>query len=124
SFLVTLVLTGWLLVTVPKGFIPSPDTGQAFGYTEAAQDTSFEAMVRYQSQAHPIIAGHPAVDGFVSVVGFRGPNSGVFFVARRPRADRPSVDQGIGDLQSRLASIPGLRAFLQTPPVVNVGGQL
>jgi HAE1 family hydrophobic/amphiphilic exporter-1 len=36
------------LVVVPKGFISSHDTGQIFGFTEAAQDVSFEAMVRYQ----------------------------------------------------------------------------
>ena len=33
---------------MPKGFIPSEDTGQIFAFTEAAQDISFEAMMAHQ----------------------------------------------------------------------------
>ena len=38
------VATIWLLVVIPKGFIPSEDTGRAVINTEAAEGTSFEAM--------------------------------------------------------------------------------
>ena len=37
--------------SMPKGFIPTEDTGQIFAFTEAAQDVSFEAMVELQQQA-------------------------------------------------------------------------
>jgi multidrug efflux pump subunit AcrB len=39
-FFATLVFTGVLFVTIPKGFFPIQDTGQIFGLTEAAQDAS------------------------------------------------------------------------------------
>src|SRR5512136_74887 len=38
------VATIYLFVAVPKGFLPSEDTGQIFGFTEAAQGISFESM--------------------------------------------------------------------------------
>ena len=47
-FFATLVSTGWLLVTTPKGFFPTEDIGQLSVSTEARQDISFEAMVIMQ----------------------------------------------------------------------------
>ncbi len=35
---------------VPKGFIPSEDTGQVLINTEGAQGVSYEQMVQYQQQ--------------------------------------------------------------------------
>ena len=31
-----IVVSGWLLVTIPKGFFPNEDTGLIFGFTEAS----------------------------------------------------------------------------------------
>ncbi len=124
SFLATLVATGWLLVAIPKGFIPSPDTGQIFGYTEAAQDVSFDAMTRYQQAVNRVLAEDPSVASYVSVVGFRGPNSGLVFVRLKPRRERPDVETVLARLRPRLARVPAIRAYLQNPPAVNVGGQL
>ena len=36
---------------MPKGFLPSEDTGQVFAFTEAAQGISFESMARHQQAA-------------------------------------------------------------------------
>ncbi|MBO0759281.1 MAG: efflux RND transporter permease subunit, partial [Bradyrhizobiaceae bacterium] len=36
----TIAATGYLYVTIPKGFFPQQDTGMIFGLTEAAQDIS------------------------------------------------------------------------------------
>jgi HAE1 family hydrophobic/amphiphilic exporter-1 len=125
SFGVSLALTAWLLVAVPKGFIPSPDTGQVFGYTEAAQDVSFEAMVEYQKQVQQVVRASPHVESFVSSVGSRGTtNSGMVFMHLTPHGERPGVDEVIRELQPRLAQIPGIRAFLQNPPAIRIGGQL
>jgi HAE1 family hydrophobic/amphiphilic exporter-1 len=123
SFLASLVATAWLLVAVPKGFIPGGDTGQLAGFTEASQDTSFEAMVRHQLAVNAVLQDSPHVAAFVSVVGFRGSNSGLVFVRLQPAPERPSVERVIAELQPKLARIPGVRAYLQNPPAINVGGQ-
>ena len=49
-----LVVTLFLLGIIPKGFLPSEDTGSIFTFTEAAQGISFEAMV----QAAKGVGGH------------------------------------------------------------------
>ena len=42
--------TLYLFIVMPKGFMPTVDQGMAFGGNEAAQDTSFDEMVRLQKQ--------------------------------------------------------------------------
>ena len=51
-----LVVTLFLLGIIPKGFLPSEDTGSIFTFTEAAQGISFEAMVRQQKALAAIVA--------------------------------------------------------------------
>ena len=46
--LVTFVATGYLFVTMPRGFFPEEDIGQIQVSTEASEDTSFLAMVQLQ----------------------------------------------------------------------------
>jgi HAE1 family hydrophobic/amphiphilic exporter-1 len=127
AFALTLVLTALLLGAIPKGFIPSPDTGQILGFTEAAQDVSFEAMAQRQQAVAAVIARDPAVASYMSTIGFTGlggPNSGIIFIRLKPRPERPPVDQVIGRLQPELAQVPGIRAFLQNPSPIPIGGQL
>jgi HAE1 family hydrophobic/amphiphilic exporter-1 len=68
----TFVITAWLFVIIPKGFIPTEDTGQIFAFTEAAQDVSFEAMVARQRAAAEIVSQQPYVQQFMSAVGAGG----------------------------------------------------
>jgi HAE1 family hydrophobic/amphiphilic exporter-1 len=72
---VLLAATAWLFVAIPKGFLPSEDTGQAFAFTEAAQGISFEAMARHQQALAAIVAQDPNVASFSSSVGASGPNT-------------------------------------------------
>ena len=45
---VVLVATGYLFVTIPKGFLSSEDQGQIYVFTEAVQGISFEDMKAHQ----------------------------------------------------------------------------
>ncbi len=124
----TLLGTWWLAVIVPKGFIPSEDTGRINGNTQAAEGTSYEAMVRYQQQAAAIVAKDPDVAGFMSAVGGGGGgrniNEGRLLINLKPRDQRTrSADEIARDLGRQLATIPGLRSFLSNPPVISLGGR-
>ena len=70
--LLTLLATGVLFYVVPKGFIPSEDTGQIVGFTEAAQDISFDSMVRHQQEVAAIVRQDPNIESFMSSVGAGG----------------------------------------------------
>src|SRR5713226_835850 len=127
--LLLLVVTAQLFVTIPKGFIPSEDTGQIIIFTEAAQGTSFDDIVRHQRQLDAIVTEDPNVDGFRSSVGVGGVsatvNSGQIFIRLKPRSERAlSADEVIQQLRPKLATVPGIRVSLQNPPVIRVGGRL
>jgi HAE1 family hydrophobic/amphiphilic exporter-1 len=123
-----LVATIYLFNIIPKGFIPSEDTGQINATTEAAQDISFDAMVRHQQEAAAIIQQDPNVEGFMSSVGSGGANStsnnGRFLIRLKPSNQRRlSADEVIQELRPKLARTPGLNVYLQNPPAINVGGR-
>ncbi len=132
TLLVSFVLLGataYLFVIIPKGFVPSEDTGQIIINTEAAQGTSFDDMVRLQKQLAAIVADDPNVGGFRSSVGVGGQastgNSGQMFIRLKQRAERElNADQVIQQLRPKLSTVPGIRVSLQNPPVIRVGGRL
>jgi len=113
---------------VPKGFIPSEDQNQLYGTTETAEGTSYDAMVQHQQAAAAIVQEDPNVDGFMSAVGAGGTlntvNQGRLFIHLKARDERRmSADEVARSLTAKLAAVPGLRAFLSNPPVINVGGR-
>ncbi len=125
----TLFATGFLFWVVPKGFIPSEDTGQIIGFTEAAQEISFDSMKRHQQQVAAIIRQDPNIESFMSSVGTGGAsatgNTGRLGLMLKPRSQRThSADEIVQGLRPKLASVPGIRVFLQNPPLIRVGGQM
>jgi HAE1 family hydrophobic/amphiphilic exporter-1 len=132
TFLISVaVLAGtvFLFAKVPKGFLPSQDTGQISGFTEASQNISFESMARHQAALHDILETEPAVEMYMSSVGVGGPNlagnSGRLFIRLKPREERKeSADELIQKLRPKLSTVPGIQVFLMNPPVINIGGRL
>lgn len=69
----------------------------------------------------------PDVESFMSSIGGGGTgasNSGRLFMRLIPRSRRPSVDQIIQELRPKLATVPGIRVFMQNLPPIRIGGQL
>ena len=125
-----LILVGTILLgrALPKGFIPSEDTGQLNGTTETQEGTSYDAMVKHQRAAAAIVQEDPNVEGFMSAVGAGGRsatvNQGRLFIHLKPRDDRDlSADQVAQSLTRKLAAVPGMRVFITNPPVINIGGR-
>ncbi len=115
-----------LFIVVPKGFIPSEDTGQLHATTEAAQGTSFDDMVRHQQQVDAIVHADTNIAGFMSAVGggHSGSNQGRLFITLKPRNQRVSADEMISELRPKLAKVPGMVTFLQNPPAIQIGGRV
>ncbi len=123
------ILTVGLVRALPQGFIPTDDTGIVLVFTEAAQDISFEEMVRHQQAAAAIVAQQPYVDAMMSSMGSSGsvastPNQGRIFMRLTPRNQRPSIDKIMNDLRQKMSAIPGLKVYPQIPPAIRIGGQL
>jgi HAE1 family hydrophobic/amphiphilic exporter-1 len=126
--LAILVVTGWLFTQVPKGFLPDEDTGQIVVSTEAAQGISFGAMKEQQLQVARIVWDDPNVEGANSTVGVGGPNiamnGGRMFMSLKPHDQRPPATEVLQQLRRKLSSVPGMKTFLQIPPLIRIGGQV
>ncbi|HXH27559.1 MAG TPA: efflux RND transporter permease subunit [Candidatus Polarisedimenticolia bacterium] len=119
----------YLFILVPKGFLPSEDNNQIFTFTEAAEGISFDSMVAHQRALMAVVRQDPNLQAFFSSAGARGSitgsNSGVLFMHLKPRRQRDlGVDDVIQELRAKLARVPGIRAFLQNPPPIRIGGSL
>ena len=128
-FFASLAATVGLFYVIPQDFLPTSDTGQIFGLTEAANGTSFDQMVRYQQKAAAIVAQDPNIAGFMSAVGSGGASSGTntgrIFASLKPLSERSlSADEIIRNLKPKLSRIPGINVYMQIPPVIRIGGRL
>jgi HAE1 family hydrophobic/amphiphilic exporter-1 len=127
-FLATLAVTGYLFVKIPKGFFPQQDTGLITATSEAAQDISFQEMMRRQEALGEIVGKDPAVATYAMALGAGGSsptiNNGRFFITLKPKSERDvSAFEVIARLRPQLEKVEGARLFMQAAQDVNVGGR-
>ncbi len=128
AFITTIGLSAWFYTLVPKGFIPSGDSGRLIAFVEGGQDVSFNAMVGYQTRVADIIGADPNVEGVNATVGAGGSrpsiNYGQIFIKLKPAHERAlKPDQIVAELRRKTAAVPGVRVLIQNPPPINIGGQ-
>ena len=119
----TLVITIWMYVVIPKGFLPSQDTGLVTAVLEAEPQVSFTELSRLQAAVTEAVRKDPAVEGVVSVVGVGQlnptPNVSHLKVTLKPRAERGVLIADVVDrLERAVAAIPGITVYFQ--PVQDV----
>ena len=126
--LVTMGLTAWLYVAMPKGFFPQQDSGQIQAGLRADQSVSFHVMQAKLKQVVDIIRKDPAVD---TVVGFTGGNragGGFMFVNLKPLGDgegdrKEKGSAVINRLGPELQKVTGINVFLNPVQDVRMGGR-
>jgi multidrug efflux pump subunit AcrB len=125
----TIALTGYLYVIIPKGFFPQQDTGLILGFSEAAQDISYQAMTQRQQALIDAVLEDPAVASVGTGIGAGGgnytTNTGRMYISLKPKSQRDaSADQVILRLQQRLAKIQGIALYMQAAQDITIGGRL
>ena len=116
--LLTLCLTVFLYVVIPKGFFPVQDTGLIQGISDAPSSISFAAMAQRQEALAAAILKDPDVVSLSSFIGVDGANAtlneGRFLINLKPRDDR-SLDASaiLRRLQGELANVDGIQLFMQ-----------
>lgn len=131
AFFMTLGGTVFLMVQIPKGFVPRQDTGLIQGVAEAAQGVSSEEMQRLQRLLGEIILRDPNVAGFNSQSATTGGNGNAqtantarFIIALKPRNERTlTASQIINQLRPEIAKVEGVNLFLQATQDITVGGR-
>jgi hydrophobic/amphiphilic exporter-1 (mainly G- bacteria), HAE1 family len=127
-FLVIVIATVGLFMRMPKGFLPSDDSGQLFLFVEGPQDISFEAMAAAERQVLDIVQADPNVEaamGFIGASGFNPSlNIGRATISLKPLSQRKSADEVVRALRPKLQGVLGVKVFVQNVPIIRIGGQL
>jgi HAE1 family hydrophobic/amphiphilic exporter-1 len=121
-----LACTCVLFVVVPKGFIPSEDTGQVIGTTRAPEGTTFEQLNGLQQQVARVVQGNPGIATVMSNAGqgwgsTGGNNVGLLYMGLKPMSERRSADEVRQQLRGAVAPLRGLQVYIENPSAVNVG---
>jgi multidrug efflux pump len=114
----TFLLTGYLYVTIPKGFFPIQDTGVIQGVTQAVEAISFDQMADHQQALAKAVLADPDVESLSSFIGVDGANvtlnSGRFLINLKPHNQRKeTASEIIRRLQQETANVPGISLFMQ-----------
>jgi hydrophobe/amphiphile efflux-1 (HAE1) family protein len=123
-----IVLTGYLYIVIPKGFIPQQDTGFIFGALQTRLDSSFATVGREENAVAAVILKDPAVSGVVGFAGAAGYNpsesTARMFVQLKPFNQRAGVQTVMNRLKPQIAKLRGVKFFMQAGQDVTVGGRL
>jgi len=124
----TVIFTVWLYVIVPKGFLPTEDTGLMQGQTLAAPDISFRAMEKLQERVVDVLLKDPAIAEVGSRIGvasgFSSLNRGNLYISLKPIDERHvTSDAVIARLRRPLSQIAGIKATLTPEQDLRTGGR-
>jgi multidrug efflux pump len=124
----SVVLTGWLYVVMPKGFLPQQDTGLVLINTEAPQDVSFARLAEMQDALAAVVAQDPAVATVASVAGSGtlnpAQNTGRITAVLKPREARDAdAFAVIARLKVAMARVPGIVGYPQAVQDIQIGAR-
>src|SRR5437660_18317 len=116
--IITLALTVFLYVAIPKGFFPVQDTGLIQGISEASPSVSFAAMAERQQALAAAILKDPDVVSLSSFIGVDGTNAtlnaGRLLINLKPRDERSATASDIiRRLNGEIAGISGVALYMQ-----------
>ncbi len=119
-----------LVIHVPKGFIPSQDSGIITGTTQVPEGLPFAEQVSRQQAVMKIVEKNANIESFISTVGqasggSSSSNSGQLTIRLKDSKERnKNSDEIIQDLRTELNKVPGIKVFLQNPPSIRIGGMV
>jgi len=105
-----------------REFIPAEDRGYFITYVIAPEGASLAYTDEYQRRVEEIIGRTKDVEGYFSVIGFRGVNFGVVFTRLTDWSERKrGVQAIINEVQPQFFMVQGVFAFAQNPPAIGGG---
>ena len=112
-----------LFMLVPKAFLPPGDSSVIFGAFIAREGSSPAQMRELQNRVDEKLHEDPNVITdftLTGATGFLSANQGITFTFIRPPEQRPPIQMVAGQMMGNLNSIPGVFAFLQPFPVLQI----
>ena len=116
-----------LYLQMPKGFMPTQDTGVIYVRTVTTANVSFTAMTALQRAVSAAILADPAVEGLNSYIGTNNgsvlSNGEMVVALKPPSVRRMTIQQVIDRLRDSLGKVPGIRVFFTPIQDLVVGAQ-
>ncbi|MCX8111163.1 MAG: efflux RND transporter permease subunit, partial [Syntrophorhabdaceae bacterium] len=117
-----LIGTALMFVKIPKGFLPGQDQNYFMSYLMAADRTSYDDMVKRTEVINKIVQQEQDMKDFVSVASLDTYGKGIVFVNLKKSHERKrTADEIVDDIRPRLNNVPGLIAYPQNPPPIQIG---
>jgi len=123
AWFVCLAGTFVLFLAVPKSLLPVGDSGFIRGIFQAQEGTSPGRMRDFQRTVDKVFRADEAMDTVITLTGLTGrvPSSqGIVVAFLKPREERPPISSVIGRLAKQINGTPGIVAFLQANPVLQI----
>ncbi len=113
-----------LYVDMPKGFLPTQDTGLLRVRTLSRSNISFDAKLKSQEEIGAIILSDPAVEDVASYIGVGAMANGSLLVKLKPRDRRESVEKVAERLRKELAKSKDAKAYFVPLQDIRVGAKM
>ncbi|MCK9488310.1 MAG: efflux RND transporter permease subunit [Xanthomonadales bacterium] len=99
----------WLFAMVPKGMMPTQDTGQLRGFARGDDGLSFQVMQPKLDQYRELLMSDPAIEDIIGYIGGgSGINNAFIMIKVKPLAERGVSSQEVIDrIRARMPDIPG-----------------
>lgn len=117
TWVVSIGVTVAIIVFIPKGFLPSQDSGLIQITTEANAGVSFQKMSALQMSIVEKLRTHDAVNSISSFVGIDESrptlNSGRIIVSLKDVSQRQHITDIINEFKETTATVKDIRLFMQ-----------
>lgn len=116
----TLGVSVYLFVVLPKEFLPPNDLGIIQGFAIADQGTSPERMDQIVNEFEAILMKSPYVESIGRMSGLPTDNQAFFFINLKKNTRRPTIWKLIDQYQKELSDVVGVHTFMKAFPLINL----
>jgi multidrug efflux pump len=118
----TVALALVLFLSLKREFIPAEDRGYFITFIIAPEGASLAYTDGYQRRIEDVLSRTKDVEGYFSIIGFRGVNSGVIFTRLTDWSERKRGVQAVmNEVQPQFFMSQGIFAFASNPPAIGFG---
>jgi multidrug efflux pump len=124
----TMGVSVYLYIKVPKGFFPQQDTGRLYGNIMGQQHISYQSLVEKAKWFEEQVRTDPDVETVDMVAGtsgggFGGNQANINIQLKDVRLRDSTSDQVIARLRRKTGNMPGATMYLQVSQDVRIGGR-
>lgn len=124
SFIVAIILNGYLFSIVPKGFFPQQDTGRIITNVITDQNSSFQRLHNKFADLVALIREDPAVRNVLGYISSGNINTGTIFIDLKDLEERKiSSDLVVDRLRKKLSTVAEATIYMQSAQDLVLGGR-